>query len=291
MKNWLTISCFMAAVCTLIACGKLNDNFGRLHSDYTLVKFEGQRSGFEADTVLSGGMMIYIMSQNSGGTGMIAGFGNDSQANSATVAVPNGTFKIFAVGYDGTSVGSGQARCGYGASGQPVTLSGTPTTISIDMNQATCNFGSASDFAFANDFTYPSPTNFAAVKVNLCTGNPYPSCTASTSTASMKVTLIAGIGGGNQVALENPAAELTGACAPASSGVINTGMNFPIAPNIAMPVRFNFYSDASCSSGVVRTLTLMDGLKNQMATSSTSTVYVHFPAASGAASIDLYRDF
>jgi hypothetical protein len=291
VRNYATIAVFGASVLTLIACGKLNENFGRLHKDYTVVNFGDERSRLDRTYMpQNGGVMVYIMNTAAGGQGMIVGFTNDTAANNAQVAIPNGTYKIYGLGWEGTSVTGGQARCGYGSNGTPVTLSGGSVNIPIDLTTANCNFGSDSDFSYAADY-YAG--NFANTTVDLCAGNPYPTCTAtSTSSIGLRVTQLAGVGGSGQLPTLNPAGFLVSACtATSSNGVFTFGSNLtiPVSSTFAMPVRFDFYGDASCTTSVIRSYQFMDGLKGSLATSSTSTSYVY--TTSTIQHIDFYKDF
>lgn len=80
---------------SLPACGK----FARLESSSrTSLTISGTSPGMGPLTILTGRVMIYIIGQ--GGTDFVKAFSleNEDYAASRTVSVPNGVYKVYAIG-------------------------------------------------------------------------------------------------------------------------------------------------------------------------------------------------
>ncbi len=294
MRRLYTVLLLALISFSLIACGKFAEKFSRLRKDYTLVNFSTDRESYESMATQLGGVMVYVVNQTGGAYSVFLGYANED-LDSATIAIPNGTYKIYAIGYAGSSIGGGQVRCGYGNGGSLVTFNGTAQTVPVNLNQATCSFGSNSDFAWAANANQPSNTNFDSWTINLCSGSAYPSCTAaSASSHGVKVTLMAGSGVPSGLGSENTSQSLVSVCRPeasASFSFSSSFLNAPIAPGFPMPLKIEFYADSSCASTVSRTFSFTNGLRDYLSVSSGSSVYVYSPASSSTTYIDITKDF
>lgn len=292
MRQIYLVISFAAVSLVLVACGKFSEKFSRLKKDYTMVSFQPDRNSFQTMTTQAGGVMVYLVNQ-SGGNNMVLGFADETMSTTP-VAVPNGTYKIYALGYQGPPIGGGQVRCGYVNSGSALTFNGTAQSATVVLNQTTCTFGTAGDFASVANANEPSNTNFDQWQISLCSGNPYPSCTASSaSTHGVKVTLMAGAGGSG-ASVENSAQSLVSACKAESSGSFSfTGnyLNTPVGASFPIPIKIEFYADTSCSTTVSRTYTFGSGLGSYTSGTSASTVYVRSPASSNTTYVEFYQDF
>jgi hypothetical protein len=282
----------------LPGCGKFLSNFDRLPNESTTVSFKSDHPAFEAATSQLGGVMFYLINTAAGGIGMIGSFPTEDAMNAATLVIPNGVYKLYALGYAGSSPGGGQVRCGFGNSGANITLNGGNASIPIDISQPNCGFaaviaGAPNVFSEAYG-AYGATNNFNTWKIQLCNAVPTTSTCTQPSTSdlsNMQITIMAGTGGGTNSAVnENTAVELKSACIPNASGIwtFSAGsFNMPISPVFPTPVKISFFptGDTNCTSAPLKTLQYSDGLKGL--TTTGGPVLVSY--ATGTTTVSIYR--
>lgn len=121
------------------SCGYIDDRFSRSsQGDTTTVTLGANSPEAHADlagvraTALPGGIMIYaVNAQNPASRGAIK---LSNELSSRTWKIPNGSYRFYAVGYTATNFG-GDLYC---AASPVVTLTGTETTVTLNLTKATC---------------------------------------------------------------------------------------------------------------------------------------------------------
>jgi hypothetical protein len=171
-KNLRRIFVWIFVIALLGACGMIRDKFGRLENGSTLltVKIPQDSMSTSAWPSINGGIMIYIVGVNGSPFATTAPInpGGGSSA-SVDINVPNGTYKVYALAWDGPSSGNNlQGQIGCGQSSGTGTLTGAPETVNITIGNtpADCSFLSGSVFAYSGYNTMT--TNFPAITVRAC---------------------------------------------------------------------------------------------------------------------------
>lgn len=294
-----SIAVFLSLFLLVMACGRMNDKFGRLKSDYTRVQFKSSHSGMQVSASQNGGLMIYFArngNSNSGGNAFA--FPSEAEAMGQTLVVPNGSFKVYAFSNDGSSgVMNGQTRCAFGNGGADVNLTGTNVVVTLDLTQANCSFGSDSAFSNVEASRYQSgnATNFDTLHVSICDNNP-SSCTPVTSSSyGVKIRVFAGEKQpGLPMFIANQS--LTTSCASLSGASADTSFRIPVGPanngpGVSPPIGIVIYGNPSCSSAPVAQYDLTDGLSQYYNAASSSNVYVSSPGTDTKTYLKLFKNF
>lgn len=257
----------------IVACGKFADKFSRINGSFTQVHLS-DRSRHELTATVDGGLMIYFVEEGNPHQGRSFGFTSSEAASGASVMLPNGQYRVYAYGWDGASIFTGQARCGRGDNGALITLGGSSTTVTLNMDPAHCQFGTSNAFGAA-DHAISGNTNFDTMNLEFCTGSPYPSCTVNaTGTYYMKAELIGGARGPVGVFSEVPVHTLSACSATSGSGTFSTSLRLPIGGSVfSPPMKLSFYTASQCTGTASGTYLFMDGIKQYFG-ASTGTSYV-----------------
>ncbi len=295
MRKLLPILMFMVLVAVVAACGRLNEKFGRAETGFTQVTLQ-RNGGPEPFGLLNGGLMVWFVEANNptNGYGRSFGFPTEDLANGAVVTMPNGAYKVYAVGWQGGSPLSGQARCGVGNSGGILELRGSPSSVGITLNMGNCNFGGSGPFGHPNAAD-SGVTNFDFWTINLCTGNPYSACTPSTPTnGGFRLRVLGGEKFGAGTFAKVGMDTLSSNCHSFSSGTISLSAN-PVVGYIGLsvPLEIAVYSDSSCSTAPVER-SFPGGLASYInsGSSATNAPYVDMTAASSSTTyINIFKDF
>ena len=235
----LSLSVF--GILILAACGNLREKFGRKEGGYTKVSLSNQS---RTAATLNGGLMVYFVEVAPKDGGLGFGFQTETAALNRALAIPNGAYKVYAIGYDGAANLEGDGFCGYGNGGAVVTLSGGATNVNLDISRDTCNFGAGTVFAHGLGSDY---TNFDRLTLNFCINNPFPTCTTDTApTYYARIGLAGGVAPEQAGFVVNPAETIYSTCyGPTSAGLLPTNARPPIGSStFSPPVTIQLYTDA-----------------------------------------------
>jgi hypothetical protein len=267
----------------LTSCGKFLDKFSRQEGARTEVRLTG--SNLSAGN-MDGGMMIYLVRQGGEKMGGVAvGASNSDLMQGKSVLVPNGDYKVYAIGSDGTSgqLLVGLAKCGYGNSGALLHFTGGSATVAIQMSAANCAFGTNSYFGDANQTNLPG-NSFDVLQFQACGTAAYLTCDDNTgATFRVKFRLLAGEKpAGDAPMIEAPQGSLTSGCSSASSGGIVTSdfLAFVGSEEFSPPAEALIYADGTCSGAIQARLRFEDGMRDYMNVANGALIYVDQPASS-----------
>ena len=129
---WLVTFSILAA-----GCGRFKDKFGRIEEERTQVSLENDRGALSTLT-LNGGILVYFEDKSDSNKFFIFKLNNDSETRSVTV--PNGVYKVYAVGFSGSNNLEGNGYCSLGDGGADVSLSGAAKTVTLTFSQSNCSF-------------------------------------------------------------------------------------------------------------------------------------------------------
>ncbi len=277
------VSC--AALLLFTGCGKFFDKFSRLDSGFTRVNL--QSNGDPTATTLSGGFMIYFVRQDVQNTGKVFGFPSEVEANSRTVVLPNGLYRVYAFGFDGSNKLEGQARCGYGNQGTLVALNGSPASVDIALNMTSCGFGADSPFSFVDG---ANGSNFDQLLISFCNDNAVTCGSPNAMSGSgIQLRALAGDKMGSNAFGINGADSLTSICSPISSGTATTNIKLPLGGLMfSPPVQVLIFSSSTCAaSSSVATLTFPDGLKSYLGVATGSSFFLSSPISSSYSTLKI----
>lgn len=283
---------FLLLVFAATGCGKFADKFSRINGDVTRVHFDNRNGDIQPLGTLNGGLMIYFMDANDLHSGRAFGFSSEDAVLAKSVLIPNGTYKVYALGWDGANKIEGQSRCGFGDAGQTITLSGAAKTVSIGMSATNCSFGSASYFATANGANDSSNTNFDTANFTLCDGAAVGCSPSTQGSWYVKAEVLAGVGLANSFS-EVSADTISGCSTASGSSNIATSFRLPVgSTQFSPPVRVSFYDNAACTGTASGTYQFLDGLHMYIDNASSGGSYkVYQPATSSTFTLYLNKSF
>lgn len=265
MNNLKIILLISPLIFLATGCGKLSEKFGRIREGESRVTFAlaGDEKNFSSFNTLQGRALVYLVGVN--GTNFTTNLELDNETSDYTVVVPNGQYKVYAVGWAGPNSVEGQSYCGFGSSGNVISLQGGATTVPIGMTVGNCDFTNSSIFA---DAGLTDSTNFSSLSINFCNGiTGTPSCTANDNGY-----------GGNYLKFnfdiyrsDSVGYQRLGnfefGCGfintnnAASSKRIPLGNSSGAFPKI-FAVNFSVHTDSSCTSAPVITFAARNGIRN-----------------------------
>lgn len=261
-------SLFFAVIFSLIfsSCGEINKKFSRQKSDTTAVKFGLVQDGMQASGVLVRGMMIYLKSVDPNGFSQALKYDTEDFVAGTTTNIPNGKYHILAVGWDGaspfTASGSG-VRCAKLIDADAVDFNGTPRTVDLTMNNATCDFSNATGNSFRPPdaaFPYGTAISLRDLHVKFCNGTSVSTASCVSPTTSIsgnygQAELLAYKKMGPNIIETSPG--LLSTCVAESGGTFNTNGMIPGNANAGSPqlfaVKFRMYSTVSCPGAPLNT--------------------------------------
>lgn len=255
-----------------VGCGK----YDRIDDgEFTEVTFQHTPSHKESKDdgpsiksgVYTGGVMIYAYSSS-----YVTNIKLNDENAPASIRLPNGAYTFYSFAYDslGFSGVSTSMKCGITGLSAPIVLSGTATTVPIELTTAQCANG-----AFVgNDSQFQEAANFAKLEVVHCgtaAGTTIPGFPASsdcsatpwTTALSFKARALIYVYSGG--ALSVLGSGLEGSCMSANSTGFSTAANsrFPVGAS-DKPGLFAFeidtYSDTACTSAAISTNRFHKGL-------------------------------
>lgn len=296
-QAFLSFLVFCSLFLIVVACGRLNDKFGRSKSDYTSVKLS--TNGDPRLAAQDGGMMVYFARNGGGNGGMAFAFPNELAGGGTPVAVPNGSYKVYALVWDGGGSAlkaEGVSRCATGNAGADINLTGTSVTVSLNFSQGQCSFGDNGYFSSA--MAADAGSNFDTITVQLCTGQPSAACNPVTSpTYFIKATILAGEKpGGSSTLIRAPNQPVQTSCVGMSGGTASTNWRIPVGPSsgqgVGPPTQISFYGsgDSTCSGPVLGGYEL-DGFDKYYNAASSSNVYLDSPSTSSYTYLKLFKYF
>jgi hypothetical protein len=277
---------FFIVAASLTSCGKFQEKFSKINEGFTRVHLD---PGEDPLSTMDGGIMIYFINANDAEMGKAFGFTSQGDIIGKSVIVPNGNYRVFALGTTGANVLEGQAKCAKANNGNPVGLVGGTASIALNMTNAGCSFGNDTEFSTINSGNIGN-TNFDTLTLGFCTGEAYPSCNLATgSSYRVRLKLLAGTKSGVGDFSVTPSDTLTSGCSPVTSGggIASTYTAFIGGTLFSPPMEILVFSDSTCSSAPVGSVNLKDGIKKYLSVSSGSSVYLD----SGATSNTSYLKF
>ncbi len=269
----------------LLACGKL-EKFARLDEGYTRVYFQ-QDPRLAA---MDGGLMVYFVSTADTDSGRAFGFPDKSAALAKSAVVPNGSYRVYFLGTTGTNKFEGQAKCGRGNGGNPISLSGGIVNVNVDLTATNCGFGTDNEFGKINSANSAN-SNFDTIDFAFCTGSAYPTCNPATlANYRLRLNMLGGVKPGSGSFLPISGESIQSNCTgPTTSGSITSSLiAFTGGTIFSPPMEILIYSDANCSGGVVGKIDLQNGLKGYYNVASGSNVFVDSPSTSNVTSLKFY---
>lgn len=127
------------ATLALSGCGKFFDEFSRLNGGTTTVKLGlngGSRQGRNANSVMTGNIMVYAVRANDDGTSSpVSAIRLADELDSGRLVLPNGRYRFLAVGWPSPGMG-GTPKCGIDESGQLQDLHGQPGGVVVTIDVA-----------------------------------------------------------------------------------------------------------------------------------------------------------
>jgi hypothetical protein len=236
------------------SCGSFQEKFGRSGPGTTTLNL--QRGGAPHSLVLDGDLMVYVVRAD-GDYSRSLHFLNEQQSRS--VSVPNGNYKIYAVGWTGPNNLSGTTKCAIANGGNPLTLGGGAITVNLNLANANCGYGSTSAFA---DAGHNSGSEMLMQELYFCT-NSSPvsgSCTnASSYTGGVRMVLYEYERIGAQLSIDRTNS-LASDCYTAATGtIIAPGPRIPSGSMLIAAIEA--HSDGSCST-LARTYEFRKGFRN-----------------------------
>lgn len=251
----------------LYSCGKFSDTFKRLKDGETtkvVFKLAG-KDGLSTSALLPGGIMVWAINdaQTQGSARSL-----DDEFDHSAMFLKNDAYRFFAVGWDGGTPLTGQAKCALPVSGAPIVLNGGTVTVSLVFNEDNCNFGGDSPFGPA--VASASATNFNSVDVFLCL-NAYPNsggCTPATGfTGSARLVLEGFDVLGNGELVYRPEYDLQSNCVNFSGAATlsfatvafptgDDASGYPTFPIATVEI----YSGTGCSGSLIEEYEYKDGL-------------------------------
>jgi hypothetical protein len=271
----------LALLLFLPACGKYLDRFSRVEGT-TIVSVQPAQSPGAA--ILNGGLVVYFVRQTPEGqnanTGQALGFTQEELSATKSLALPNGSYKIFGLGYLGANSLGGAARCALGNNGGNFVLSGGDQLISLNFSAAACGFGGASFFSSAEGATGNSG-NFDELRFNFCdslvsSGTCTPN--ASNTTNGIRFSLLAGRKTESSFIVDE-ASTINSACFAPVAGTVSGSPAIPIgAETFSLPVRITIYTDNSCNT-VAASYVFDGGLAELLNPANGASFYSIIPAS------------
>ena len=276
-------------------CGKFQEKFSRLHSDRTTLQIttSGSQDGFHTTAQeLWGRAMLVVVGQN--GLQFQKGMIVPDKTQPLTLNLPNGNYKIYAVGWDGYFGGAcanptncypveGQAYCSN-PNGTDVSLNGITTSLNVVLTTGGCDFANSTVYTGGQAAT----TTIKPTNIKVCSsGSSLPTCSAPGASHDVQMELLEyELVGGNLTIFEDK--NLSHAC---SSAVNDTGSGTSKNPVVGFPFlsRVRLYtSGSSCASGLSKTYLFTQGLSGY-ATSpgSANTYFNYYNAGSGSTQLML----
>ncbi len=286
---------FLFAPLLLISCGKFEEKFGRLSGDTTTVHLQAGNASPLAALELYGRIGVYLVGEN--GNPFSTNVFLRDRFETVSLQVPNGSYRIYAVGWDGDNSGAcsnpvncspmqSQTRC-TPLSGHLVTLSGGSATVPLVLDDDSCSPTLNSVFSEGAS----ALTSLKPLHVKLCTSaSSMPSCTGPSSTNyDVKMEAVGYVRtGGNMQVLENNTFQIGCATAMFSTPGAQTAKNFPTgSPSAAhkpFAYRFKVYSsnNATCTGTLLGEYLFPVGLANFAQSPGASTTNFTYDNSAGS---------
>jgi hypothetical protein len=290
---------------TLSSCGYIDKKYGRSDDADTNLSFNLAGSGhFNAlSGELYGGIYVYLVGQNGAPTANVL---MKNVFTLSGITLPNGLYKLYAVGWDGDNSGActaatpcspvqNQTHCSDPA-GVNVNLTGGSQVVSIALNQSNCTYGSAS--VFSGGQSSPAITSIKPLAIMLCgSASSLPTCNTPGSPWDVKFEIVTYRKDGNSMVINEAETDQIGCATSVSNSSVATGKNFVTGSTSAadrpFAYRFRIYPSSSGCTGTMQAEFLFkEGLENY-ATSpgSTNSYFDYNNSASSHAQLKLKGTF
>lgn len=292
---------FLLVVLFASSCGWVDSRFGRIEGGSTEASFRfNQGSDFSAQALeLYGNIAIYIVGVNGNpySTNLLLG----SKFDGASITVPNGPYKVFAIGWDGDNGGActapspcspvqGQTRCSE-PEVAPIQFSGGSTTVNLELSSVHCD--QATDTVYSPGQTTPGISELKPLNIKICgAASTLPTCNTPGSSWDVSMELVVYQKTGTALSVIEPLTKQIGCAASVNNAGFATAKNF--APGSAsfaehpFAYRFRVYPSGSSCSGTLQAEFLFgEGLANYaMAPGSSVSKFDYYNA--GASHAQLY---
>jgi hypothetical protein len=256
-KVWLILALFLSS------CGWVDSRFGRLDTNSTVTTFQFDHgSDFSASALeLYGYIAIFLVGidGNAYSTNMTLG----SKFDSGSITLPNGNYRVYAVGWDGDNSGActapspcspvqGQARCSD--PGMPsISLAGGSTTVNLTLNTANCSFTGPSVYSDGQ----AAEANLKPLNLKLCgSASTLPSCNTTGSTWDVSMELVVYRKNGAMFEVIESLTKQIGCAAGVGNAGVPTAKNFPAglasAADRPFAYRFRVYPNGSGCTGTLQ---------------------------------------
>lgn len=281
-KYWLL------SILLISSCGWVDQRFGRMEGGSTEAHFQfGNGGDFSAQALeLYGNIAVYLVGVN--GTPYSTNMTLGNKFDNASITLPNGSYRVYAIGWDGDnsgactapspcSPGQGQVRCS--SPNLPVlSLTGGTASVNLTMNTANC------DFTIPTAYTpgMAAATDFKQMGVYLCgPSSTLPgSCnTPTTRDVSMELVVYQKQNGSFTV-IESLTKKM-GCIGGANNGGTGTAKNFPVgnpsANDRPFAVRFRLFASGSgCSGTVYQEFLFSEGLTSYAVAPGAANAYFDY---------------
>ncbi len=270
---------YTVLVFLLFSCGKWQEKFGRISSESTVVNF--QREETLSSATLVGHMMIYLVRTD--GTYSRSLHLIDEQ-QSRSVVVPNGAYRIYAVGWQGSNPLSGTSSCATANGGAPLLLTGNAITVALNLTTLNCGYATTTAFADAAHAT----SDMRMQELYFCTNSSPASggCTSASSySGGVRMILYEYERHGFQWNIDRGNSIASSCYAAASGTIVAPGPRIPSGHMLAAGLEA--HSDASCNT-LVRTYQFYEGFRSPGTFPGSTLSSINM---AGDFEVYLYKDF
>lgn len=234
--------------------------------------------------VLGGRAIVYFVSTD-GNYARAIGLLNEEDQR--TVSIPNGSYKVYAIGWvDPMDPMDSQAKCDTANGGNPITFGGGEKVIQFDLSVAKCQFGTTTHFGNGTDH---ATGNFRNVEVYICNAGPTDGCPGNNlSGYSTRIFLYEYERNGNSYSIDKNNS-LRSVCADFSASNNVTLIGYP-PPGADHALAVAVFSGASCPGNPVRTYEFLKGMSNASATLGAG-IALKTLVSSTTLRLNLFQDF
>lgn len=281
---WIFVACLLGA------CGMIRDRWGRQEGGMTKFTVNVSRDELrpQAWPSIGGGIMVYVVGVDGTpfGTTIPLNPAGGSSAQ-AEISVPNGTYKAYALAWDGAGSNYLQGQIGCSNSTSAKTLAGTPENANLTITNTSSECGYLTDSAFSYAGYNVTGGNFPVLVIKACSsmgGTCIGTHPSYSSGASMLVRMEGYVRNGQSFE-RRPEFGLAGACATVPAGVSGTASTSLIIPPghtggaydkfLGVSVAFYPSPNTMCSGTPSRLVFFPRGLVNGASDGTTTSVQTH----------------
>lgn len=269
----------LGVLVVLSACGKFDEKFGRERGGFSKLEISLPKDVRAGD--LANGVMVYVYNMAENGFSTTIKFDSEDQASAKTLSLPNGSYRIFAIGWQAGNIfgdSSTGPKCGTTPGDLPLSLQGQSASVNLVMTSAGCQFGMPGGgllYPPSEGYAYSSAVNVRTTQYNFCDDNgttgtaPTVSCqnpNTAVNGKDMRVVLLGFTRSGDSWAPLADSEHIYGACSGAiASGIVSVsylppGNSAPGVKGLFSSRIEIFAGGSSCTGTPWKTITFRDGL-------------------------------